>query len=70
MARGDEPAAYQDAKEVDESARIVRCRQVNCRMPIWWGRTKTNNKICPFDVTDGKRTAVSHWRTCTDRPGR
>jgi hypothetical protein len=49
--------------EIDEDARIERCR--SCQARVWWGKTAAG-KSNPFDVVDGKRTAVTHFSTCRD----
>jgi hypothetical protein len=46
---------------VDEHARIEYCR--SCGAAVWWGRTAAG-KPNPFDVVEGRRTAVTHFSTC------
>ncbi|HYW86613.1 MAG TPA: hypothetical protein VFB50_02505 [Chloroflexota bacterium] len=48
---------------IDQNARIERCR--SCHAPIWWGITAAQ-KLTPFDVFEGQRTAVTHFSTCPD----
>jgi hypothetical protein len=47
--------------EIDTGARVQHCR--SCGALIWWGKTPVG-KLCPFDVVDGARTAVTHFSTC------
>ena len=49
---------------VDTGARVVYCKY--CGSEIWWGYT-ANKRRNPFDVVDGKHTAITHWSTCPER---
>jgi hypothetical protein len=46
---------------VDEYAPITHCRA--CGAPIWFGRTAAG-KPNPFDMFEGRHTAVTHFSTC------
>lgn len=48
---------------IDREAPVERCR--SCGASVWWGHTQAG-KLCPFDIVDGERTAVSHFSTCRD----
>jgi hypothetical protein len=48
---------------IDAAAPVTRCKV--CGAPMWWGLTKAG-KRCPFDVTGGVRTAVTHFSTCPE----
>jgi predicted RNA-binding Zn-ribbon protein involved in translation (DUF1610 family) len=48
---------------INKDAPAAYCR--SCGTEIWWGKTATG-KRCPFDIVDGKHTAISHFSTCPD----
>jgi hypothetical protein len=55
------PGRVLDGVVIDTRARVEHCR--SCGAQIWWGRTKAG-RACPFDIVDGRHTAITHFSSC------
>jgi hypothetical protein len=61
VTRSDKPVKPLANVVIDHDAPGRYCR--SCGAEIWWGKTAAG-KRCPFDIAEGKHTAVSHFSTC------